>query len=61
MEKMKGALITGNIKDIVEIVLVIVIIMILLQWAGLGMSDLIGFVGTGITELYNWFTGLFGF
>ncbi len=57
---MKGALITGNIKDILEIVLVIVIIMILLNWAGLNMNDVLGFVGTSVKDIYNWFIGIFG-
>ena len=61
METMKGALITGNIKDILEIILITVIIMILLSWAGLSINDVLGFVGTSLTDVYNWFTGLFTF
>ncbi len=60
-QKMKGALITGNIKDILEILLIVVIMTILLNLFGLEMGDVIGFVGTSLTELYNWFTGLFSF
>ncbi len=57
--KMKGALITGNIKDILEILLIVVIMTILLNIFGYTMGDVIGFVGTSLTEIYDWFVGLF--
>lgn len=55
--KLKGALITGNILDIIEIILVLVIIMGLLSICGLSLLDLFSMVGTALGDIWSWFTG----
>lgn len=55
--KLKGALITGNILDIIEIILVLVIIMGLLSICGLSLLDLFSMVGTALGDIWSWFLG----
>jgi len=55
--KLKGALGTGNILDIIQIILILVIIMGLLEITGLHLTDLFNLIGTAVTQLWNWFLG----
>lgn len=52
--KLKGAIITGHILDVIEIILILVVIMGLLSICGLSFSDLISAMGTGLTDVWDW-------
>jgi len=54
---MKGALVTGNIIDIIEIILIMALIMGLLSLCGLDLSDIFSLVGSGVSQIWNWFIG----
>lgn len=52
--KLKGAIITGQILEVMEIILILVIIMGLLSICGFSILDLIDVMGTGLTDLWEW-------